>query len=121
MAFFTLSRGTYTGRSGGGRCNRCLRRQCANPDVTDTRCLSHIFGAAEHRCQSRADHSCAGTSQVIKARSHLCCVLLHESGRNGTLSSVIKVAFIGAGSIEFTRNVATDLCGFAELGEELEL
>jgi len=46
---------------------------------------------------------------------------LHESGRNGTLSSVIKVAFIGAGSIEFTRNVATDLCGFAELGGELEL
>ena len=35
--------------------------------------------------------------------------------------SVIKVAFIGAGSIEFTRNVATDLCGFADLGDELEL
>ena len=35
--------------------------------------------------------------------------------------AVIKVAFIGAGSIEFTRNVATDLCGFADLGDELEL
>jgi len=34
---------------------------------------------------------------------------------------VIKVAFIGAGSIEFTRNVVTDLCGFTELGAELEL
>ncbi len=34
---------------------------------------------------------------------------------------MIKVAFIGAGSIEFTRNVATDLCGFADLGDELEL
>jgi len=28
-----------------------------------------------------------------------------------------KVAFIGAGSIEFTRNVVTDLCSFAELGD----
>jgi len=35
--------------------------------------------------------------------------------------AVIKVAFIGAGSIEFTRNVVTDLCGFTELGAELEL
>jgi alpha-galactosidase len=34
---------------------------------------------------------------------------------------VIKIAFIGAGSIEFTRNVVTDLCGFAKLGGELEL
>jgi alpha-galactosidase len=29
---------------------------------------------------------------------------------------VVKVAFIGAGSVEFTRNVATDLCSYAELG-----
>lgn len=35
--------------------------------------------------------------------------------------AVIKVAFIGAGSIEFTRNVVTDLCGFTELGGELQL
>ncbi len=28
--------------------------------------------------------------------------------------AVIKVAFVGAGSIEFTRNVATDLCGYPE-------
>jgi alpha-galactosidase len=34
---------------------------------------------------------------------------------------VIKVAFIGAGSIEFTRNVVTDLCGFTELGGDLQL
>jgi alpha-galactosidase len=34
---------------------------------------------------------------------------------------VTKVAFIGAGSIEFTRNVATDLCGFTDLGGSLEL
>jgi alpha-galactosidase len=32
-----------------------------------------------------------------------------------------KVAFIGAGSVEFTRNVVTDLCGFAELHGQLEL
>jgi alpha-galactosidase len=34
---------------------------------------------------------------------------------------VIKVAFIGAGSIEFTRNVVTDLCGYSEFGSGLEL
>jgi alpha-galactosidase len=34
---------------------------------------------------------------------------------------MVKVAFIGAGSVEFTRNVVTDLCAFAELHGELEL
>jgi alpha-galactosidase len=32
-----------------------------------------------------------------------------------------KVAFIGAGSVEFTRNVVTDLCGYPELHDGLEL
>ena len=32
----------------------------------------------------------------------------------------VKVAFVGAGSVEFTRNVATDLCHYPELGR-LEL
>ncbi len=35
--------------------------------------------------------------------------------------AVIKVAFIGAGSIEFTRNVVTDLCGYPELAGDLHL
>ena len=30
-----------------------------------------------------------------------------------------KIAFIGAGSIEFTRNVVTDLCGYRDLGSDL--
>lgn len=34
---------------------------------------------------------------------------------------MVKVAFIGAGSVEFTRNVVTDLCSFTELHGELEL
>jgi alpha-galactosidase len=34
---------------------------------------------------------------------------------------MVKVAFIGAGSVEFTRNVVTDLCSFAELHGNLEL
>jgi alpha-galactosidase len=34
---------------------------------------------------------------------------------------VVKVAFIGAGSVEFTRNVVTDLCTYPELQGELEL
>jgi alpha-galactosidase len=32
-----------------------------------------------------------------------------------------KVAFIGAGSVEFTRNVVTDLCSYPELEGKLEL
>jgi alpha-galactosidase len=34
---------------------------------------------------------------------------------------VIKVTFIGAGSIEFTRNVVTDLCSYPEIGGRLHL
>ena len=34
---------------------------------------------------------------------------------------MIKVTFIGAGSIEFTRNVATDLCGYPEFRGDLHL
>jgi alpha-galactosidase len=34
---------------------------------------------------------------------------------------MVKVAFIGAGSVEFTRNVITDLCSFDELHGNLEL
>jgi len=35
--------------------------------------------------------------------------------------AVVKIAFIGAGSIEFTRNVVTDLCGYPELAGDLHL
>ena len=31
------------------------------------------------------------------------------------------MAFIGAGSVEFTRNVVTDLCGYPELSGKLEV
>ena len=34
---------------------------------------------------------------------------------------MVKVAFIGAGSVEFTRNVVTDLCSYPELHGNLEL
>jgi alpha-galactosidase len=34
---------------------------------------------------------------------------------------MVKVAFIGAGSVEFTRKVVTDLCSYSELHGELEL
>jgi hypothetical protein len=33
--------------------------------------------------------------------------------------AVIKVTFIGAGSVEFTRNVANDLCSYPEFGGDL--
>jgi alpha-galactosidase len=35
--------------------------------------------------------------------------------------AVVKVAFIGAGSIEFTRNVVTDLCSYPDLAEDLHI
>lgn len=34
---------------------------------------------------------------------------------------MIKVAFVGAGSVEFTRNVVTDLCGYPEFNGSLHL
>jgi alpha-galactosidase/6-phospho-beta-glucosidase family protein len=34
---------------------------------------------------------------------------------------VIKVTFVGAGSIEFTRNVVTDLCSYPEFHGRLHL
>ena len=36
-------------------------------------------------------------------------------GIHGTLSLMIRVTIIGAGSVEFTRNVVADLCSFPEL------
>src|SRR5690349_8540206 len=43
------------------------------------------------------------------------CKILQENDPNGTLTSVTTtIAFIGAGSVEFTRNVATDLCSYQE-------
>ena len=36
-------------------------------------------------------------------------------------AEVVKVAFIGAGSVEFTRNVVTDLCTSPELNGDLDL
>jgi len=35
--------------------------------------------------------------------------------------AVIKVTFVGAGSIEFTRNVVTDLCAYPEFRGQLHL
>jgi alpha-galactosidase len=46
---------------------------------------------------------------------------LLETAHDATLTSVIKVTFIGAGSVEFTRNVVTDLCGYPELAGRLHL
>src|SRR5215472_13769204 len=49
---------------------------------------------------------------------------MHTLARSCTkcdTAGVVKVAFIGAGSVEFTRNVVTDLCGFPELAGGLDL
>src|SRR3954468_8709801 len=39
----------------------------------------------------------------------------------GRLPAMAKVAIIGAGSVEFTRNILTDLCSAPELHGTLEL
>src|SRR5947207_15789026 len=63
--------------------------------------------------------------QVITNCSALCspapgkCKILQENDLDGTLANVMTVAFIGAGSVEFTRNVVTDLCGYPEFRGEL--
>ncbi len=49
------------------------------------------------------------------------CKVLRESTANATLPGVISVTFIGAGSIEFTRNVVTDLCSYPEFRGQLRL
>ena len=49
------------------------------------------------------------------------CTVLLEVRLNATLLSVLKVTFVGVGSVEFTRNVVTGLCGYAELSGELHL
>jgi alpha-galactosidase len=49
------------------------------------------------------------------------CKILQENDCDGTLASVITVTFIGAGSVEFTRNVVTDLCGYPEFRGGLHL
>src|SRR6266567_8363407 len=55
------------------------------------------------------------SADTVAARSCTILVIMEH------FRAVIKVAFIGAGSIEFTRNVVTDLCGFTDLGGELRL
>jgi alpha-galactosidase len=34
---------------------------------------------------------------------------------------VTRIAIIGAGSVEFTRNIVADLCGFAEIHDSITL
>src|SRR5690242_14163980 len=56
-------------------------------------------------------HSGSAASAALLQVPARCCSQKKEMEH---YRSVIKVAFIGAGSIEFTRNVVTDLCGYRE-------
>src|SRR5216683_209649 len=89
------------------------------------RCLTHILGAGDARCQRSGGHNRAYLAHVttllyvVDARSCTNLVTMEH------FRAMTRVAFIGAGSIEFTRNVVTDLCvselGVSELGGELRL
>src|SRR5258706_7805162 len=89
------------------------------------RCLTHILGAGDTRCQPGGGHNRAYLAHVttllyvVDARSCTNLVTMEH------FRAMTRVAFIGAGSIEFTRNVVTDLCvselGVSELGGELRL
>jgi alpha-galactosidase len=65
--------------------------------------------ACKTRCQPFADFS----ARYVRSLARSCA----ECDTAG----VVKVAFIGAGSVEFTRNVVTDLCGYPELAGGLDL
>jgi alpha-galactosidase len=73
--------------------------------------VSHII--------ARSQHPVSTPCRRLNVR--LVCVLLLEAVPNATLLNVITVAFVGAGSVEFTRNVVTDLCGYPELAGQLRL
>src|SRR5258706_14117785 len=89
------------------------------------RCLTHILGAGDTRCQPGGGHSRAYLAHVttpvyvVDARSCTNLVTMEH------FRAMTRGAFIGAGSIEFTRNVVTDLCvselGVRELAGELRL
>src|SRR5215467_4302560 len=49
--------------------------------------------------------------------AHTCA----KSAQMEHYQAVIKVAFVGAGSVEFTRNVVTDLCSYPEFNGGLHL
>src|SRR5215831_7494801 len=53
--------------------------------------------------------------------SEFCLRSLARSCTECDTAVVVKVAFIGAGSVEFTRNVVTDLSGYPELAGGLDL
>src|ERR1700692_2967134 len=61
------------------------------------------------RCSNRSpiEQHCAVNFGLFARSCKKSAILEH-------LRAVIKVTFIGAGSVEFTRNVATDLCGYPE-------
>src|SRR5215831_13643048 len=81
------------------------------PDDSCTKsgCFRH------HRARRRPDVNPFGTIQRFCMRS------LARSCTKCDTAVVVKVAFIGAGSVEFTRNVVTDLCCFPELADGLDL
>src|SRR5258706_3119276 len=89
------------------------------------RCLTHILGAGDTRCQPGGGHNRAYLAHVttllyvVDARSCTNLVTMEH------FRAMTRVAFIGAGTIDLTRNVVTDLCvselGVSELGGELRL
>src|SRR5215467_8360548 len=86
-------------------------RTRAAPDDSCTKsgCFRH------HRARSSLGVNPFGTISRSSMRS------LARSCTKCDTAGVVKVAFIGAGSVEFTRNVVTDLCGFPELAGGLDL
>src|SRR5215472_3961797 len=84
-------------------------RPMSDDSCTKSGCFRH------HRALSRPGVNPFGTIQPSSMRT------LARSCTECDTAGVVKVAFIGAGSVEFTRNVVTDLCGYPELADGLEL
>src|SRR5215469_17722301 len=69
----------------------------------------------------RAMASVTATPMATNSFSLRNCSALLISGRSGTLSLMIRVAIIGAGSVEFTRKVVADLCSFPEFAGQVTI
>ena len=102
----------------GSRWRRCARwptSTCWSPTAgpTGPRSTRSAGGAATWSASDRAR-----TERFLR----VCCRSLDRVAQRRTiLRRMPKVSIIGAGSVEFTRNVVTDLCSFPELHGSLEL
>ncbi len=93
---------------------RPSRRRLPEPAVGGLSQLEQR-GPADQRLRRYQPAVTAALPRIRQRSVLLTCTLLIDSGRCGTLSLMTKIAFIGAGSVEFTKNLLGDILSFEEL------